>query len=155
MLYKKLRNDVTRELRKSEAEYWKEQFRNATTSKEFWNVVNKLKQKQKDHRIGPLKDEDGELLTNDTKKADLMNRYFTQIGQKLSQATDHDFDPEDVSSISRITITCSQLQSNEDKFQKQLKDIKPEKAMGYDQIGSKEFKIADESIKPGLWNIII
>ena len=27
--------------------------------------------------------------------------------------------------------------------------------MGYDQIGSKKFKIADESIKPGLWNIII
>ena len=155
MLYKKLRNDVTRELRKSEAEYWKEQFRNAATSKEFWNVVNKLKRKQKDHRIGPLKDEDGELLTNDTKKADLMNRYFTQIGQKLSKAIHHDFDPEDVSYISRITPTCSKLQSNEDKFQKQLKDIKPEKAMGYDQVGSKEFKIADESIKPGLWNIII
>ena len=85
MLYKKLRNDVTRELRKSEAEYWKEQFRNATTSKEFWNVVNKLKREQKDHRIGPLKDDDGELLTDDTKKADLMNRYFTQIGQKLSK----------------------------------------------------------------------
>ena len=111
--------------------------------------------KQKDHRIGPLKDEDGELLTDDTKKADLMNRYFTQIGQKLSQAIDHDFDPEDVSYISWITPTCSKLQSNEDKFQKQLKDIIPEKAMGYDQIGSKEFKIADESIKPGLWNIII
>ena len=155
MTYKKLRNEVTRQLQITEAAYWKEPFSKAKTSKEFWVVVNKLKRKQKDHRIGPLKDENDNLVTDDTEKAELMNSYFTQVGQELSEALDSSFDTSDVSYINRITPTCGRLEMNQKRFDGQFKDIKPVKAMGYDQIGWKEFKIAGESIKPGIRNIIM
>ena len=44
---------------------------------------------------------------------------------------------------------------NQKLFDGQFKDMKPRKAMGCDQIGSKEFKIAGESVKPGIRNIIM
>ena len=116
MTYKKLRNEVTRQLRIKEAAYWKEQFSKAKTSKEFWTAVNKLKRKQKDHRIGPLKDENDNLETDDTGKAELMNSYFTQVGQKLSEALDSSSDTSDVSYINWITPTCGRLEMNQKQF---------------------------------------
>ena len=65
MAYKKLRNEVTRQLRIADTAFWKEHFSKAKTSNEFWAVVNKLKRKQKDHRIGPLKEENDNLVTDD------------------------------------------------------------------------------------------
>ena len=84
-----------------------------------------------------------------------MNSNFTQIGQKLSEALDSSFDTSDVSYINRITPTRSGLEMNQKRFDEQCKDIKPEKAMRCDQIGSKEFKIAGGSVKPGIQNIIM
>ena len=125
MTYKKLRNEVTRQLRITETAHWKEQFIKAKTSKEFWAVVNKLKRKQKDHRIGPLKDENDNLVTDDTEKAELINSYFTQVGQKLSEALNSSFDTSDLSYINRITPTCGRLEMNQKRFDGQFKDIKP------------------------------
>ena len=130
MTYKKLRNGVTRQLRITEAAYWKEQFSKAKTSKEFWTVVNKLKRKQKDHRIGPLKDESDNLVTDDTEKAELMNSYFTRVGQKLSEALDSSFDTNNVSYINQITPTCGRLEMKQNRFDGQFKDIKPGKSYG-------------------------
>ena len=53
--YKELRNNVTRMMREAETNYWKEQFNAAATSADFWKVVKKLKRKQKERKIGPLK----------------------------------------------------------------------------------------------------
>ena len=117
MTDKKLQNEVTRQLRITEAAYWKEQLSKAKTSKGFWAVVNKLKRKQKDHKIGPLKDKNDNLVTDDIEKAELMNSYFTQVGQKLSEVLDSSFDTSDVSYINRIRPTCGGLEMNQKRYQ--------------------------------------
>ena len=83
--YQDLRNQARKELRIAEMTYWKDQFKKANTNKDFWKLVNKVKRKQKDCRIGPLKDSQGNLVTDDKQKAEIMNSYFATIGQTLAE----------------------------------------------------------------------
>ena len=76
--YQDLRNQARKELRIAETSYWKDQFKKANTKKDFWKLSNKVKRKQKDCRIGPLKDSQGNLITDDKQKAGIMNSYLTQ-----------------------------------------------------------------------------
>ena len=39
--------------------FWKDQMKKANTNKDFWKLVNKVKRKQKDCKVGPLKDSQG------------------------------------------------------------------------------------------------
>ena len=56
---------VTKMMQEAENNYWKEQFNAAAISANFWNVVKKLKRKQKQRKIGPLKNDKGSLITDD------------------------------------------------------------------------------------------
>ena len=56
--------------------------------------------------------------------------------------------------IYRVTLTCQQLEMDEKHFNQQFKDLKPEKATGYDNVTSKELILADEAVKPGIKSII-
>ena len=47
LAYMKFRNKVNTALRLAEASYWREQFENSTTTKEFWQIVRKLKRQTK------------------------------------------------------------------------------------------------------------
>lgn len=66
-------------MRKGEAEYWKNEFPSASNSKEFWKVVKKVHRKTKVTKIGPLEDDQGNVQTNETVKAELMNNYFVKL----------------------------------------------------------------------------
>eukprot|EP00112_Aurelia_sp_Birch-Aquarium-sp1_P023061 Seg674.2 transcript_id=Seg674.2/GoldUCD/mRNA.D3Y31 product="hypothetical protein" protein_id=Seg674.2/GoldUCD/D3Y31 len=89
--YKKLRNEVKRELRTAEARYWNEKMQEATEgSANFWNTIKMLTKTKgkKEKIIGPLKNEDGELVFDDSEKAGLMNEFFANIGEKLAKNLD-------------------------------------------------------------------
>ena len=71
-------------MRKAETNYWKEEFQKATDSKDFWRTVKKVQKKRANNKIGPIEDESGTVETRDTVKAELMNNFFTTIGEKLA-----------------------------------------------------------------------
>ena len=52
--YKKLRNEVTKLLREAEANYWRQEFKNTESSKDFWKLVAKSNHKKKLNNIGPI-----------------------------------------------------------------------------------------------------
>ena len=74
--YRKVRNQVTTMIKKAETKYWQEQFKEATAAQEFWKVYRKATKKYTNTRIGPLKSLQGETITDDTKKAELMNTFY-------------------------------------------------------------------------------
>eukprot|EP00795_Rhopilema_esculentum_P013179 gene13179-3980_t len=72
--YKKQRNHVTRIFRQTEADYWKHKFENANSSGEFWKIVRETKG-QKKANIGPIRGEEGVILTNNNEKAESLNQF--------------------------------------------------------------------------------
>ena len=76
LAYTKLRNKVNTALWLAEASYWREQFQNSTTTKEFWQIVRKLKRQTKDTNIAALDDGNGTMKSLDSEKAKLLNDDF-------------------------------------------------------------------------------
>ena len=55
--FKKERNEVTRQLGTAEALYWKNSFAKTQNSRDFWNLVKKVKRQEcKQNTNGPIRD---------------------------------------------------------------------------------------------------
>ena len=113
-----------------------------------------MKRKQKDCRIGPLKDSKRNLVTDDKQKAEIMNSCFSTIGQTLAEHMESNTNINGVEYIYRVTSKGQQIHMDEKHFNQQFKDLKPEKVTGYDNVTSKELILADEAVKPGIKSII-
>ena len=82
--YKKL----TRLLREAEANYWTKH--NTESSKDFWKLVAKIIHKKKLNNIGPIADDQGNVILDDKNKAEAMNDSASQINLiPYSQDTEH------------------------------------------------------------------
>jgi phosphoribosylaminoimidazolecarboxamide formyltransferase/IMP cyclohydrolase len=146
--YKEARNLANIRMKKTEVEYWKSEFDNATNYKEFWKVVKKVHRKTKAIKIGPLEDDLGNVQTNEKEKAELMNNYFATVGEKLAEAFPAQIESEQF--ILRITPSIDQLKIDDKLLVNQIKTINPDKASGPDDIKPKDFNIAGEALMDGL-----
>ena len=107
-------------------------------------VVKKVQRKNVTKKIGPIEDKEGNILTDDQMKANAFNEYFATIGETLSKEF-----PESASESSNAVQEIPQLSEiilDADFLRKQIKEIKPEKAMGPDCIRPTDFHIPGESI---------
>ena len=67
---------------------------------------------QKRANIGPIRGEEGVILTDDKEKADSLNQFFAEIGQKLSTNIQPDVPFEEKQHIHRISPTISNISIN-------------------------------------------
>ena len=106
-LYKRLRNQVVRELRRAEAQHWITAFQKADCPKSFWGLVKKIQNKKRSQGIGALEVE-GQIVTDPTAKAVALNNFFSNIGKNLAKkfetSTDTNKPP---SCIYRVTPTIN------------------------------------------------
>ena len=72
MDYKKARNHCTKVLRSAESNYWLSKFNEATSAKDFWKTVRSFEGKRTTASIGPIKDSCGEILLDDSSKANAL-----------------------------------------------------------------------------------
>ena len=82
--YKRVRNSVTRALRKAKASYFTKMFGEVKNSTSFWNLVNRATNPKRQKTIGPIRRSDDSLALQDKDKATSLNSYFTTIGEKLN-----------------------------------------------------------------------
>ena len=80
--YKRLRNEVTRLLREEEANYWTKH--NTESSKDFWKLVARIIHKKKLNKIGPISDDQANMILDDKNKAEAMNDCFVAVGPNLT-----------------------------------------------------------------------
>ena len=66
--YRKVRNLVTKSLKEAEANYWRKKFEEVSSSKDFWKTFHKITNNKVRGKIGPLRGNNGELITDDKKK---------------------------------------------------------------------------------------
>ena len=94
-------------LRLAEANYWREQFQNSTPTKEFWQILKKLKRQTKDTNIAASDDGNGTMRSLDSEKIELLNDYFADIGEDLAKNSMERVNGNDTSYISRTAPICN------------------------------------------------
>ena len=89
------------------------------------------------------------IQTNDKLKAELINQYFSRVGEDLAKKFPESID-EGFSHITRVVPSISDFQIDTDLLSQQLAKIKPEKASGPDDIKAKELTLAGVSLVESL-----
>ena len=84
--YKKLRNEITADIRRAKAKHFKDLLADVKTTAEYWNLLSKANNPKLRKSIGPLKREDGSLAVDDKEKSNLVNNFFSNIGEKLADS---------------------------------------------------------------------
>ena len=137
-------------IRKAETEYWKEKFANNDTTKSFWKIVAEFQGKNITKKIGTLKDENNNPISNDIEKANLLNKHFATVGARLRHPDTDTTNKQ----IYRVTPIAPELEISYTTYEKAFsKSIKPGKAAGPDKITPTQLKqIGPESC--GLYNVI-
>lgn len=147
--YREQRNLCTNLIRKAESNYWQEKFSNTNSVKSFWKIVAEYQGKKTHKQIGTLLDSSNNPITHDTNKANLLNAYYSTVGEKM-QSIEID---KSNKQIYRITPTCSTIDLSYSLYKRAFSTaIKPEKAPGSDCISPKLLK----SVGPecGLYSVI-
>lgn len=154
-LYKATRNRVKKLIRDAELTYWREQFAKSENSKRFWQVVRKAQGKNARKPIPPVQNSDGTILTNDSDKAEEINKYFANIGIKLAEKFHHDSGPsinQPPAEINPESHFLDQVSLSEGQMKLKLSHIK-QKTGGPDKITSRELAEAADSLFEGLFSI--
>ena len=109
--YRRQRNYVTQQIRKAKADYWKSKFENAGNSRDFWKIVRAMQGQKKNHKIGPIKDYQRRILTDDKEKAESFNRYFATMSEKLAEKIQIQDDFIEQQHIHRVTPVINNIEA--------------------------------------------
>ena len=150
--YKKKRNQCTKLIREAKNCYWKNKFTNSQSSKEFWALVKSFQGKNRKSKMVPIKDIDGNLVSEDQGKANTLNKFFATIGQNMAEAHHSAIDN---TLIYRVTPTCSEIYIDTKHLDKQFSKLsKPGKSSGLDCVSAKDLYLIGEPALDGLRHLI-
>ena len=156
--YRKLRNEVTKGLRNSKEEYYREMFTCVKTTKVYWKLLKKATKPMQNQEIGPIKRENGTLCVKGMEKAELFNNYFANVGQNLAKELPTANADKTASYIHRVTPAMDTIKVDPKRVKQLVTNLKQDKAPGPDNISPKLLKTAGESIVPllvSLFNITV
>ena len=159
-MYKKSRNKVTINIRKTKSEYFVNKIRdcaNVKDPKKSWSLINSLLGKNsKSTHINELK-VNNNTITDSTLIAESLNNYFINIGPQLAsdissyEEPDNDLNNENVSGVrlsQNTSFHFSQIEIH--NVYSILNNLKANKSTGLDKIPAKILKLSAEIIAPSL-----
>ena len=155
--YKRVRNEVTSDLRKAKSSYFSNTLNEVKSSSAYWNLLKRATNPKVRKNIGPLKKDDGTLEFTNSRKANLMNSYFATVGLKLSNTL-----PPPTSC--RYGKTCADKGETDSPrltdayvskslVADKIKALKTRKSTGPDNISPKLLKLAGDAIVPSLFSL--
>ena len=83
--YKKIRNEITGDVRRAKATFFRENIEVAKSSAAYWKVLSEATNPKRRPGIGSFKRDDNTLAVRDEEKANLMNTLFSNVGASLSK----------------------------------------------------------------------
>ena len=149
--YRKLRNQITQEVRAAKCSYFSDLFNEVKDCKSYWKLIKTATcEPAKRKPIVGIRREDGSLETSDQGKANILNDFFSSVGEELASDLPS-FDPAtSASHISRVTPSIMNIDLNDTKIALGLKNLKPNKSCGPDNVAPKLLKLAGDAIVPSL-----
>ena len=159
-MYKKSRNKVNINIRKTKSEYFVNKIRdcaNVKDPKKSWSLINSLLGKNsKSTHINELK-LNNNIITDSTLIAESLNNYFINIGPQL--ASDISFYEEPDNDLNNENVSGARLSQNTSFHFSQIEihnvysildNLKANKSTGLDKIPAKILKLSAEIIAPSL-----
>ena len=147
--YKKCRNQVTKLIKDEKAKYFNEKFKNCNNSKECWQTINKLLNRQsKSTTINEIK-ANGTDVIGDINVAQEFNNYFCSVGPKLANdilSTDND----PLTYMTPVSTSFEFQDIRIEELRSAIKNLKMSKSPGLDKISVKLLKEAGDTITPSL-----
>ena len=155
--YKRVRNEVTSDLRKAKSSYFSTIFNEVKSSSAYWNLLKRATNPKVRKNIGPLKKDDSTLEFTDSGKENLMNSYFATIGLKLSNilppptSCGHGITCADKGGTDTPRLTDAYVSKS--LVADKIKALKTRKFTGPDNIPPKLLKLAGDAIVPSLLSL--
>ena len=86
--------------------------------------------------------QDGNVITSDSEKADVLNDFFVEVGEKLAEKFEVSSNDGENSLITRVTPISADIYTNQPLLSHQVSVLKVNKAAGHDNILPKDLKAA-------------
>jgi hypothetical protein len=141
--YRELRNRLKQEVRSSKTKYYTEQFDKVKDCKSYWKLIKNTYSSQKVQPILGIRRTDGTLEISNEGKANILNEYFSTVGEKLANELSVSNQEERFSHITRITPTKMHITLSSDTISQSLKALKSDKACGPDKVAPKLLKMLE------------
>ena len=139
--YKKLRKDYNKFLQKLKANYYhREIFLAQGDGRKVWKTINQvLNRKQigpNDHEKIVLRDENGEICSDQTKVANIFNEFYVNFAPDLAKTIPKSDTPAEdlVLNTPQPDDTFSFKEITTDEIQQIIKDLQPKNSSGFDSI---------------------
>ena len=146
--YKKIRNEITADVRRAKATFFRENIEAAKSTAAYWKVLSEATNPKRRPRIGPFKRDDNTVAVRDEEKANLMNTFFANVGASISRNSTRapvvaEIDIAPIQSISDVSIS-------ENSISRKIKALKVNKAEGPDGTTPKLLRLAEPAVVPSL-----
>ena len=152
--YKKLRNEITSDIRKAKSAYFKRKFDEVKTTSAYWNLLSRATNPKARKPIGPLKRDDESLAVDDKEKADLLNCFFATVGMKLADTINPQY--RTITTIKPKPVPCIyDARVSYGEVANKLITLKTNKATGPDGISPRLLAAAGSSIAVPLTNLYL
>jgi hypothetical protein len=147
--YKRALNKATREVRNAKRNFEQKLAQNIKKDSKSFYAYTRSKLKTKD-KVGPLKDENGETITENTETASVLNTFFTSVFTK--EILDNLPEPRKVFTES-LEEELHNINITPEIVLKKLSMLKPDKAPGVDSIFPRVLKELSAQISEPLTEI--
>ena len=127
--YRKLRNEVTAELRRAKSTYFAELANcQKINTRKYWKILNQASGKESNTKaIRAIKSDTCTLVTNDREIANILNKHFATTGEKLAGLLNSHYVPT-VELIDRISPTVMEIEIQEENVKDNLLRLNTHKA---------------------------
>ena len=121
---------------------------------DFWELVARITHKKKVNKIGPIADDQGNMILDDKlNKAEAMNDYFVAMGPNLASKINPIPYFRDIEHIYRITATLPGVNLNKTDLPRRIMTINPNKVSGPDSIAPRDPHLIGEVSIEGLFTV--
>ena len=155
--YRQARNEVTTELRRAKAEYFATMSNEVTDCRKYWKLVKTAAgDTQAKGEIQAIRRDDGTLATDDKEKADILNKHFATVGQRLADENTPPSNHIELHPVSTVVTTNPTSTALDLVIPTSLvkhivtTELKSNKATGPDGVSPRLLKFAGAALVPSL-----
>ena len=151
--YRELRNRVTKEVRLSKSKYYLELFNEAKDCKSYWRLVKNATNGKSIALILRIRNMDGNVVTSNLDKANILNEHFSTIGEKLANELPNTNLTQSNVHVSIVAPCVMSISLSYEGVASSTAKLRADKASGPDSVAPKLLKFAGDSIIPSLLSV--